>query len=212
MNAMNKKNQILLIKEFLNSNEDNILINQVNEEIVMFYLEIIKHYANYQGIKVIDTNTDALVAEDDLFGTKTIQIFNISNVKKIDSKLDVHAKKVVFTDYKNYKRLNSKFNCINGYQFENDINFFIKNELNIDNDELLNYCKDNAALLFSETSKYLINSSQYSRDRSIIEDKNHVLDIRKSIFEIKRNNFNIKNLYQNIKKEAEYKKLSFLTF
>ena len=209
---MSKKNQILFIKEFINSNENNILINQVNDEIAMLYLGIIKHYANYQGIKVIDTNTDALVAEDDLFGTKTIQIFNISNVKKIDSKLDVHAKKVVFTDYKNYKRLNSKFNCINGYQFETDINFFIKNELNIDNDELLNYCKDNAALLFSETSKYLINSSQYSRDRSIIEDKNHILDIRKSIFEIKRNNFNIKNLYQNIKKEAEYKKLSFLTF
>ena len=209
---MNKKNQITLIKEFISSNEDNILINQVNDEIVLLYLGIINHYANYQGIKVIDTNTDALVAEDDLFGTKTIQAFSISNTKKLESLLDVHTKKIVFTDYKNYKRLNSKFICINGYQFENDINFFIKNELNIDNDELLNYCKDNAALLFSETSKYLINSSQYSRDRSIIEDKNHVLDIRKSIFEIKRNNFNIKNLYQNIKKEAEYKKLSFLTF
>ena len=209
---MNKKNQITLIKEFISSNEDNILINQVNDEIVLLYLGIIKHYANYQGIKVIDTNTDALVAEDDLFGTKTIQAFSISNTKKLESLLDVHTKKIVFTDYKNYKRLNSKFICINGYQFENDINFFIKNELNIDNDELLNYCKDNAALLFSETSKYLTNSSQYSRDRSIIEDKNHILDIRKSIFEIKRNNFNIKNLYQNIKKEAEYKKLSFLTF
>ena len=209
---MNKKNQITLIKEFISSNEDNILINQVNDEIAMLYLGIIKHYANYQGIKVIDTNTDAIVAEDDLFGTKTIQAFSISNTKKLESLLDVHTKKIVFTDYKNYKRLNSKFICINGYQFENDINFFIKNELNIDNDELLNYCKDNAALLFSETSKYLINSSQYSRDRSIIEDKNHVLDIRKSIFEIKRNNFNIKNLYQNIKKEAEYKKFSFLTF
>ena len=209
---MNKKNQITLIKEFINSNEDNILINQVNDEIFLLYLGIIKHYANYQGIKVIDTNTDALVAEDDLFGTKTIQAFSISSTKKLDSLLDVHTKKIVFTDYKNYKRLNSKFSCINGYQFENDINFFIKNELNIDNDELLNYCKDNAALLFSETSKYLTNSSQYSRDRSIIEDKNHILDIRKSIFEIKRNNFNIKSLYQNIKKEAEYKKLSFLTF
>ena len=209
---MSKKNQITLIKEFINSNEDNILINQVNDEIVLLYLGIIKHYASYQGIKVIDTNPDALVAEDDLFGTKTIQAFSISSTKKLDSLLDVHTKKIVFTDYKNYKRLNSKFSCINGYQFETDINFFIKNELNIDNDELLNYCKDNAALLFSETSKYLINSSQYSRDRSIIEDTNHIIDIRKSIFEIKRNNFNIKNLYQNIKKEAEYKKLSFLTF
>ena len=209
---MNKKNQITLIKEFISSNEDNILINQVNDEIAVLYLGIIKHYANYQDIKVIDTNTDAIVAEDDLFGTKTIQVFSISNTKKLESLLDFHTKKIVFTDYKNYKRLNSKFSSINGYQFENDINFFIKNELNINNDELLNYCKDNAALLFSETSKYLVNSSQYSHDRSLVEDKNHVLDIRKSIFEIKRNNFNIKNLYQNINKEAEYKKLSFLTY
>ena len=209
---MNKKNQISLIQEFISSNQDNLLINQVNDEITMFYQGVIKHFANYQNIKVIDTNTDAIVAEDDLFGTRTIQVFSISNAKKLDSILDVHTKKIVFTDYKNYKRLNSKFDCINGYQFENDINFFIKNELNINNDELINYCQNNAALLFSETSKYLINNAQYTHDRSIIEDKNHVLDIRKSIFEIKRNNFNIKNLYQNIKKEAEYKKLSFLTF
>ena len=209
---MNKKNQISLIQEFISSNQDNLLINQVNDEITMFYQGVIKHFANYQNIRVIDTNTDAIVAEDDLFGTKTIQTFIITNSNKIDTILGVHSKKIVFTDYKNYKRLHSKFDCINGYQFENDITFFIKNELNIDNDELLNYCKDNAALLFSETSKFLINSNQYSRDHSLIEEKNHVLDVRKSIFEIKRNNFNIKNLYQNIKKEAEYKKLSFLTF
>jgi hypothetical protein len=209
---MNKKNQISLIQEFISSNQDNLLINQVNDEITMFYQGVIKHFANYQNIKVIDTNTDAIVAEDDLFGTKTIQTFSITNSKKIDTIFGVHSKKIIFTDYKNYKRLNSKFDCINGYQFENDINFFIKNELNIDNDELLNYCKGNAALLFSETSKYLINSNRYSRDHSLVEEKNHVLDIRKSIFEIKRNNFNIKNLYQNIKKEAEYKKFSFLTF
>ena len=43
-------------------------------------------------------------------------------------------------------------------------------------------------------------------------EKNHILDIRRSIFENKKNNFNIKNLYLKIKKEAEYKKLSFLTY
>ena len=90
--------------------------------------------------------------------------------------------------------------------------FFIKNELNINNNELFDYCKHNPALLFSETSKYLINSDHYSSDRSLIEDKNHILEIRKTIFENKRNSVDIKNLYQNIKKEAEYKKLSFLTY
>ena len=60
--------------------------------------------------------------------------------------------------------------------------------------------------------KYLINKNQYSSDQTLVNEKNHILDIRKSIFENKKNNFNIKNLYLNIKKEAEYKKLSFLTY
>ena len=210
---MNKKNQISILKDFIESNEDNILINQVNDEIGIFYLEILKHYAKNQGIK-ISNNTFAVdaLSEEDLFGTKTIQTYNITNAKKIDTILDARSKKILFTDYKNYKRLTSKFNSINGYQFEKDVIFFIKNELNINNEELLDYCKNNPALLFSETSKFLINSNQYSSDRSIIEDKNHILDIRKSIFENKRNNINIQILYQNIKKEAEYKKLSFLTY
>ena len=210
---MNKKNQISIIKDFIDSNEDNMLINQVNDEIAIFYLEVLKYYANNQGIK-ISNNTlavDALSGED-LFGTKTIQAYNITNAKKIDTILDARSKKVLFTDYKNYKRLSSKFNSINGYQFEKDVIFFIKNELNINNEELLDYCKHSPALLFSETSKFLINSNQYSSDRSLIEDKNHILDIRKLIFENKRNNINIQILYQNIKKEVEYKKLSFLTY
>ena len=210
---MNRQNQILLIKEFINSNEDNILVNQVSDEIALFYLEIIKHYASYGGVKVnINSHENTLVVEDDLFGTKTIQTYSITNTKKLDTILADYSKKVVFTDYKNYKRLSSKLNSINGYQFEKDVVFFIKDELNINNDELLDYCKHNPALLFSETSKFLINSNQYSSDRALIEDKNHILDIRKSIFEIKRNNINVQMLYQNIKKEAEYKKLSFLTY
>ena len=210
---MNKKNQISIMKDYIDSNEDNMLINQVNDEIAIFYFEVLKYYANNQGIKISNNTLEGeALNEEDLFGTKTIQTYNITNAKKIDVTLDAHNKKVVFTDYKNYKRLSSKLNSINGYQFEKDVVFFIKNELDINNDELLDYCKHNPALLFSETSKFLINSNQYSSDRSLIEDMNHILDIRKLIFENKRNNINIQILYQNIKKEVEYKKLSFLTY
>ena len=202
-----------MIKEFINSNEETMLINQVNDEISMFYMSILKYYANNHGVK-ISTNTDSEFGflEEDLFRTKIIQAFNITNTKKLDAILDIRSKKIVFTDYKNYKKISSKFNSINGYRFENDIVFFIKNELNIHSDELLDYCKNNVALLFSETSKYLINSNHYIRDHSLIDEKSPILEIRKSIFENKRNNLNIINLYQNIKKEAEYKKLNFLTF
>jgi hypothetical protein len=210
---MNKKNQISLIKEFINSPDKNILINQVNDDIAMFYLTVIEYYSKRNETKVnITAPTDDIVAGDDLFGTKLIQILTITNSKKLDVVLKDSNKKIVFTDYKNYKKLNLKLQSINGYQFENDLIFFIKNVLSINNDDLIHYCKNNTALLFSETSKYLVNSNHYSSDRSLVDDKNHILDIRKSIFENKRKNFDVKDLYQNIKKEAAYKKLSFLTY
>ena len=209
---MNKEKQIASIKEFIFSNEENMIINQVNDEITIFYLSVINYYANKNGVKIKNDLTNTTASENDLFGTQTIQIFNITNTKKIDGIINTHSKKIIFTDYKNYKKFNSKLNCINGYQFENDISFFIRSEMNINNDELLFYCQNNTALLFSEISKYLINSNQYSSGRSLLDDKNHILNIRKSIFEIKRNNINIKKLYQNIKNEAEYKKFSFLTY
>ena len=210
---MNRGSQILLIKKFLISNEGTLLINQVNDDFAIFYLSVIKYYADKQGTKInVDDNNGTIGAEDDLFGQKEIKIYSITNTKKLAATLDSLKKKIIFTDYKNYKKMNANFNSINGYQFEHDIVFFIRDELKINNDELLYYCKNNPVLLFSEISKYLINNNQYSSDQTLMNEKNHILDIRKSIFENKKNNFNIKNLYLNIKKEAEYKKLSFLTY
>ena len=213
VSVMNRGSQILLIKKFLISNEETLLINQVNDEFGIFYLSIIKYYADKQGTKInVDDNNGTIGAEDDLFGQKEIKIYSITNTKKLAATLDSPKKKIIFTDYKNYKKMNANFNSINGYQFEHDIIFFIRDELKINNDELLYYCKNNPVLLFSEISKYLINNNQYSSDQTLMNEQNHILDIRKSIFENKKNNFNIKNLYLNIKKEAEYKKLSFLTY
>jgi hypothetical protein len=210
---MSKKNQVQFIEYFLSSNEETLLINQVSDELGIFYLCIIKHYADKRGIKInADDNSETVGAEDDLFGQKEIKIYSITNTKKLATVLSSSKKKIIFTDYKNYKKMNTNFNSVNGYQFEHDIVFFIRDELKINNDELLYYCKNNPVLLFSEISKYLINNNQYSSDQTLIDEKNHILDIRKSIFENKKNNFNIKNLYLNIKKEAEYKKLSFLTY
>ena len=210
---MNKAAQILLIEKFLISNEETLLINQVSDELGIFYLSIIKYYADKQGIKInVDDNNETKGAEDDLFGQKEIKIFIITNTKKLATTLNSVKKKIIFTDYKNYKKLNSNFNNINGYKFEQDIVFFIRDELKINNDELLYFCKNNPVLLFSEISKYLVNNNQYSSDQTLVDEKNHILDIRRSIFENKKNNFNIKNLYLNIKKEAEYKKLNFLTY
>ena len=206
---INKLSQISLIKEFFKSNENIILINQINEDITILYLYFIKYFADERGVKI---NTETKVIEEDLFGEMQIQIFSTTSQSKLKDALDMRHKKIVFTDYKNYKKVDSKITKINSYQYEKDISFFIKEELNVNNDELLYFCKNNPVLLFSETSKYLTNNNQYSNDQSLVEEKNHVLDIRKKIYEIKRNNSEIKSLYQNIKKEAEYKKLNFLTY
>ena len=210
---MNRGSQILLIKKFLISNEETLLINQVSDELGIFYLSIIKYYADKKGIKIIvDDNNETISAENDLFGQKEIKIFIITNTQKLTTALKSVKKKIIFTDYKNYKKLSANFNSINGYKFEQDTVFFIRDVLKINNDELLYFCKNNPVLLFSEISKYLINNNQYSSDQTLIDEKNHILDIRKSIFKNKKNNFDIKKLYLNIKKEAEYKKLSFLTY
>ena len=210
---MNKENQILLIEKFLISNEETIIINQVNDELWVFYVDIIKYFAEKKGIKIkIDHNNEIIEPVNDLFGLKEIKIFNITNTKKLTSILSSNGKKIIFTDYKNFKNLITKYVCVNGYKFDLDIIFFIKSELKIHNDELLHFCKNNPSLLISETSKYLINKNQYASDQALVEERNHILDLRKSVFEIKKNNFNIKNLYLNIKKEAEYKKLSFLIY
>ena len=211
INVINKEHQISLLKKFIKSNEETILINQINENITNLYSYFIKFFADQQGIKInANFDTETKVIEDDLFGIKKIQIFSISSQSKLKSTIDLRDKKVIFTNYKNFKKIDSKIDKINSYQYEKDISFFIKEELNINNDELIYFCKNNPALFFSETSKYLINNSQYSNDQSLIEEKNHILDIRKKIFEIKRNNSGIKSLYQNLKKEAKYKRLNFL--
>ena len=209
---MKIENQISLIKNYINTDDKTILINKVSEEIALFYIRIIEYFASHQNISIKnDVHNDTNLAVDDLFGKKTIQIHNTTNTKKIESLLDDSIKKIIFTDYKNYKKLNLRLPFINGYQFENDVAFFIRHELDIHNNDLIFYCKNNIVLLFSETSKYLVNN-KYSNDHYLTNEKNHILDIRKIIYENKKNKFNTKNLYENIKMEAEYKKLSFLIY
>ena len=91
---MNKRSQILLIEKFLVSNEVTLLINPVSDELGIFYLSIIKYYADKQGIKInADNNNETVSAEDDLFGQKEIKIYNITNTKKLTTALSSVKKK-----------------------------------------------------------------------------------------------------------------------
>ena len=83
--------------------------------------------------------------------------------------------------------------------------------LGISNADLINYCLVNPMMIYSETSKYLINNKNYSEETSIIEKNNFILNIRKKIFNNKRSG-DIRETFLNIKDEAKYKKLNFLTY
>ena len=129
---MNKENQIYLLKKFIKSNEDTIVINLIDENITILYLYFIRYFADKQGVKInTNINTETKLIEDDLFGLKQIQIFNVTSQSKLIKAMDMKDKKIVFTDYKNYKRIDSKITKISSYQYENVEEEYMSENLNI---------------------------------------------------------------------------------
>jgi len=201
---------IEVLKKFLKSKNRNLIINQINEEINETYIRIIDYFAKKHHIKISfeELNDNS----NDLFGEVRLQIFYCTNAKKLNELFNSPQKKIIITDYKNFKKTNKDYDKINTYQFEQDITFFVKEEFLINNIELLNFCKNNPALLFSEITKYSINVKNYIADAQLSAEINHITSIRKIIFNLKKESLNIKSLYLNIKNEAIYKKLNFLTY
>ena len=206
-------NNIEGINNFLDDKENNqLLINQVSEEIGIFYLYVIQHFSNSFGININwNADTDNISINTDLFGLKKINVFNATSSKKIDQILLSNDKSIVITDYKNFKKYQKNYQTINGYNFSSDLNIFLKKILKIENHNLIEICLKNPQLILSETSKYLVNKDNYLKDDSIHLEVNKILEIRKNIFELKKNG-DLQNLFLSIKEEVQYKKFSFLTY
>ena len=118
---------------------------------------------------------------------------------------------MIFTDYKNFKKFKHNYINLNGYDFEKDLYSLINTLFNINNEELFNYCVGQPSFVYSELTKFSVNSEKYTIDTPINNTNNFILEIRKNIFNIKKSQINIKNLYLELKYEAQYKKFSFLT-
>ena len=206
-------NNIEGINNFLDDKENNhLLINQVSDEIGIFYLYVIQHFSNSLGININwNADTDNISTNTDLFGLKKINVFNVTSSKKIDQILLSNDKSIVITDYKNFKKYQKNYQTINGYNFSNDLNIFLKKTLKIENHNLIEICLKNPQLILSETSKYLVNKDNYLKDDSIHLEVNKILEIRKNIFELKKNG-DLQKLFLSIKEEVQYKKFSFLTY
>lgn len=207
------KNQINFLREFVCTKKSTLVINNINEAIDFFYIGVIKFFAKENKLRIIiNDNSINTLDINDLFENNNLTIYFNTNSKKISELIAKEEKKVIFTDYRNYKKINSLVDSLNSYQHDKDITSFIKDILKIENDDLVFYCKTNPAFIFSEISKYLINKNYYLRDRQLEEEINHIAEIRKSIFDLKKNNIDMKKLYFQIKSEAKYKKFSFLTY
>jgi hypothetical protein len=201
------------ISNFLNKEENNyLLINQVSDEIGIFYLHVIQFFSTSSGINInLNADVDNISTNNDLFELKKINVFNTTSTKKIDQILSSDDKSIVFSDYKNFKKYQKNYQTINGYNFSNDLKTFVKETLKIENQSLVEICTKNPQLILSETSKYLLNKDNYLKDMAIDFEVNKILEIRKKIFELKRSD-NIQKLFLAIKEEVNYKKFSFLTY
>lgn len=201
------------ISNFLSMEENNyLLINQVSDEIGIFYLHVIQYFSTSSGINInLNADVDTISSNNDLFELKKINVFNTTSTKKIDQILSSNDKSIVFSDYKNFKKYQKNYQTINGYNFSNDLKTFVKETLKIENQSLVEICTKNPQLILSETSKYLLNKDNYLKDMAIDFEVNKILEIRKKIFELKRSD-NIQKLFLAIKEEVNYKKFSFLTY
>ena len=209
-----KKNSIEKIKDFLSLDNDvTLLVNQVNEEIYCFYNYIIKEFTSKFGVKIYNNlSSNGNYVSNELFENRKVSIHNLNNIKQIEEIGGKDFKKIIFTDYKCFKKLLNKYTTINGYDFEKDLKIFLNKYCNINDEELINYCISKPYLTFSEVSKYNINESNYLSDPIRRDTNNFILHVRKEIFMSKKSGIKVKELFFKLKKEALYKKFNFLAY
>ncbi len=201
-----------LIDGFINNKaEKKLLINQVNDEIGLFYVNLIENYTREKNIKLVRKETFSEDAVNDLFAEEVIDVCFSNNKGTVENFIHSNNKCIIFSDYKNYKVFSDICLCINGYNYQKDINIYLKRILKVNNSEILDFCLYVPYLTFSELSKYFINESKYVRDKKIKESSNSILEIRKSIYNQKKNQKDMIKIYTLLKKEALIKKFSFLT-
>lgn len=206
----NRSNQINQVRQFIQSDENNLLLLEFNDKVLTFYHNLIRYFANNNDFKISYDESEDLVS--DLFNNQILNIYKTTNSKKIENLITNSNKKIIISDYKNYKKYKKDILSINTYEFEQDIKVYIQDELKISNSNLILFCQNNPLFVFSETSKYLINEINYINDQKLIEDKNHVFDIRKLIYLFKKNTLEMKDIYNLMKDEAKYKKFNFLIY
>ena len=206
-------NNIILIKDFLDGkNENKLIINQVSDQIGVFYSCLIDYLCSKSKIVISRNQNLETTKTQSLFIDNNVFIHYSNNKKDIDKFIKMNDKVIIISDYRVFKEYSKKILSVNGYNYIKDIRYFIKNEFKINNLNVLEFCINNPHLAFSEISKYQINSHGYISDATINEETNFILNIRKQLFNLKRNDSDTRSIYENLKKEVLYKKFNFLIY
>lgn len=206
------KNNIETIKKFIESNNQNLLINQLNEEIGCFYETVIRELSKENNVSVINYVGVNANNNEDLFSNKKLYLITSTNSRQIEEITSGNSQNIILTDYKNYKKFSKNLVSVNGYDFEKDLRYFLNHYFKISDETIINYCISSPYFVFSEVSKYSLNSKNYNADTRVKEVNNFILSLRKDIFKLKANSIDIKKLFQKLKLEVNYKKFNFLTY
>ena len=206
-------NNIECIIDFIKSKTNTkLLINQVNDSIGYFYVNLIEAEAKTKSIKLNFDEEFAVGTISDLFLKEEIYMYFSNSKKNIEKCLNTNNKCIIFTDYKNFKLFAKNILTVNGYNYQKDIDYYFKKIHLINDYEIIDYCISSPHLTFSELSKYLINRFNYVRENKIIEKNNFILEIRKNIFNLKKLDKSPQEIFNNLKLEVKYKKFNFLTY
>ena len=122
---MPRVNNISLIKSFLSSSENHLIINQVSEDIGLFYIYVIQFQALSKRLSVYISEEVNDQISNDLFGEIKIPIIKTTSTNKIKDILSSNQKNIIITDYKNYKKFTNQVTSINGYEHARDIKFLV---------------------------------------------------------------------------------------
>ena len=209
MTVIKINQNINLIDSFFQSETSKLLINGVDEKISSFYLFILCFFSKKSSIPLsINQHENS----GDLFFNKKVKLLINPSTKEISNNLNSSTNIIFLTDYKNFKKFSKDITSLNGYQYQDDIRYFLEKTLNINNTNLLKNLFENPQYIYSETEKYLANN--HYPENTIIDfvESDFIANIRKSHYKEKYNQSDILKLYELIKKEYLYKKFNFLTY
>ena len=205
-------NNIQKIFQYLeNKGNFKLLINQVSEEIGLFYLLVIVYYAKKGGMDLKSLKHTSLVQDSDLFLSEPIYYVYSNSLQEVAGLLNNSKKLIIISDYKNFKRFSKNINAINGYLHRQDIRDFAIKEVPSIEKNFLTYLEDYPHMAVSEVSKLQINIDNYFIHEKSEDSKLTILDLRKKFFKLKQEG-DLRSLFNLIKKEALIKKFSFLTY